>query len=87
MTTHLDGNVLAGTLAEIFAVDTTAARVSCVHCDRSGALAELEVYVGGPGMTGRCPGCQEVVLRLAQTSDHVYLDLRGTTALRISPSP
>jgi hypothetical protein len=84
MTTHLDGNALAGALAEIFAVDTTAAQVSCVRCEKSGALAGLELYVAGPGMTARCPGCHEVVLRMARTPDRVYLDLRGTTALQIT---
>ena len=84
MTTHLDGNALGGALAEIFAVDTTAAHVSCVHCTRSGPLAELALYLGGPGMTARCPGCHEVVLRVARTPDRAYLDLRGTIALSIS---
>ena len=84
MTTPTDGNALAGVLAEIFAVDTTTALVSCVSCGREGPLAGLTLYAGGPGMTARCPGCHVVVLRIARTPHHAYLDLRGTTTLRIT---
>ena len=38
MTTHLDGNVLAGTLGEVFAVDITTTVGQCASCGtRTGA--------------------------------------------------
>ena len=80
---RVDGNALAGPLGEVFAVDVTAAEVSCVGCGRRQALAVLEVYGSGPGMTARCPGCHDVMLRFARTRKHVYLDLRGTVSLRL----
>src|SRR6266545_4456447 len=65
-----DGNALAGPLREIFAVDVTAAVSQCATC----RLA---------GMVARCPGCDEVVLRLVRTPDAAWLDLRGAINLRI----
>jgi hypothetical protein len=81
--TYLDGNVLAGPLAEVFAMDLTAATTTCVGCGRQAAVAELHVYPGGPGMVARCAGCQAVVARYVRTSTAAYLDLRGTVALAI----
>ncbi len=80
---RVDGNALAGPLGEVFAVDVTTAVVSCVGCGRRQMLAVLEVYGNGPGMTARCTGCHDVILRIARTRDHVYLDLRGTVSLRL----
>jgi hypothetical protein len=80
---HLDGNVLAGALAELFTVELTAAVGRCVHCGRTDAVAALRVYVDAPGLVARCPGCDGVVLRLVRTPGHAWLDLRGASVLRI----
>jgi hypothetical protein len=80
---YLDGNALAGPLREIFAVDVTAATERCVGCGRTGAVATLRVYRHAPGLVARCPGCDEVVLRLVRTPDTAWLDLRGTVSLAI----
>jgi hypothetical protein len=79
---RLDGNVLAGPLSEVFAVDVTTAGVTCVACGKRQRLAALEVYGVGPGLTARCTGCHGVILRVARVRDQVHLDLRGTVALR-----
>jgi hypothetical protein len=78
---YLDGNVLAGPLAEIFAVDVTAAVGQCAGCGRTGAVATLRVYTRAPGLVARCPRCDEVVLRLVQGPDRTWLDLRGMVRL------
>jgi hypothetical protein len=83
MTTYLDGNALAGPLREIFAVDVTAARAQCAGCGRAGAVAELRVYGHAPGLVARCPGCEDVVLRVVRGPDAAWLDLRGTVSLRL----
>jgi len=82
-----DGNVLAGPLREIFAVDITAATQRCVHCGRTGPVATLRVYSHAPGLVARCPGCDEVVLRLVRGPDCAWLDLTGTVSLRIPLEP
>ncbi len=78
-----DGNMLAGPLAEIFAVDVTAAIGTCAGCGRTGAVATLRVYGRAPGFVARCPGCDLVLLRIVRTPDAAWLDLTGTSSLRI----
>ena len=86
---HLDGNDMAGALSEIFAVDVSSARAPCASCKRVNVVAELRVYGGpqAPGLVARCCGCDEVVLRLVCGPSAAWLDLRGTTALRIPLQP
>ncbi|GAA4722985.1 DUF6510 family protein [Phytohabitans rumicis] len=78
-----DGNALAGPLREIFAVDMTAATSRCAACGHAGPVATLRVYAHAPGLVARCPGCEEVVLRLVRAPDSAWLDLRGAASLRI----
>ncbi|TMS00487.1 DUF6510 family protein [Nonomuraea basaltis] len=81
---HLDGNALAGPLGEIFAVDVTAATGRCASCGLTGPVASLRVYGPEPGLVARCPGCDEVVLRLVRGPGTAWLDLRGTVSLRMT---
>ncbi|MEV4295421.1 DUF6510 family protein [Microbispora rosea] len=82
-TDHLDGNALAGPLAEIFTADVSAAVSRCATCGLTGPVAALRVYDRAPGLVARCPGCEEVVLRLVRSPDAAWLDLRGAVSLRI----
>jgi hypothetical protein len=82
--TYLDGNAAAGTLREVFAVDITAAIGKCAGCGRTGVFAETHVYMDAPGLVARCPGCDDVLLRVVTTPTDTYLDLRGLTYLRFS---
>jgi len=79
----VDGNAVAGPLAEVFAVDVTSVRVTCNHCGATKPLADARAYVRGPGTVLRCAGCTSIVARFAQTRDAVWLDLRGSTAWQI----
>jgi hypothetical protein len=80
---YSDGNALAGPLGEIFAVDITAAIGRCVSCGQTGPVAELRVYARAPGLVARCPSCLQVVLRVVQAPDGMWLDLTGAASLRI----
>jgi hypothetical protein len=84
MTAHLDGNMLAGALRELFAVDVTTAVGECVSCGTRGAIAQTRVYADAPGLVARCPACGEVVLRLARGPGRAWLDLRGLTCLQLT---
>jgi hypothetical protein len=77
-----DGNALAGPMSEIFAVDVVSAEGRCTNCGTTGLVAQLRVYGPGPGLVARCPECGQVVLRLVRGGDSVWLDVRGTVALR-----
>lgn len=80
---YLDGNVLAGPLSEIFAVDVTAAEGRCGGCGRVGPMATLRVYVHADAAVARCPSCEHVMLRLVRTPDSCWLDLSGAVSVRI----
>jgi hypothetical protein len=87
MTSTLDGNALAGPLAEALGVDLTVALTTCAGCRREATVAALHVYPNGPGLVARCAGCHDVVARFVRTPTAAYLDLRGTIALRIPLEP
>jgi hypothetical protein len=80
---QLDGNAMAGGLREIFAVDVTAARYTCAGCGHADAVATLSLWGLDMGQVGRCPHCQDVVLRVVHAPDRVFLDLRGTVRLEL----
>jgi hypothetical protein len=42
------------------------------------------VYGPDPGFVGRCPTCEDVLVRLVRTPDALWLDFSGISALRIS---
>jgi len=78
-----DGNLLAGPLSEVFGVEVTTAMGRCRGCGSSSQVATFRVYGPEPGFVGRCPSCESVLMRLVRTSDAVWLDISGMSALRI----
>jgi hypothetical protein len=84
---YTDGNALAGPMREIFAVDLTTATGRCANCGLTGPVAEMRVYPYAPGLVARCPGCEEVVMRLVRTPTSAWLDLRGAVFLRVPMPP
>lgn len=81
--TWTDGNDIAGTLSEVFAVDVTVARGTCASCSTTGPLAETHAFTRAPGIVVRCPRCDEVVLRMVRTSERAWLDMRGLSVLEL----
>ncbi|GAA2895047.1 hypothetical protein Acy02nite_39790 [Actinoplanes cyaneus] len=80
---ELDGNALAGDLAEVFAVEMTTARFTCAGCRHADAVATLRVWTRAPGVVARCPSCGDVVLSLVRTPARVVLTLTGTARLEL----
>jgi Family of unknown function (DUF6510) len=83
MSIPLDGNVIAGALGEIFAVDVSLGVVECAACGHTGLLAEVVVYADAPGMVARCPECSDVLLRLVRSEKRAWLDMSGVVCLRL----
>ena len=54
----------AGALSEIFCRDVTTASATCAGCGHHGSFAELQLYGGHMGLVIRCPGCEQVLIRL-----------------------
>jgi hypothetical protein len=82
-TTPLDGNATAGALGELFAFNVTMAVTTCAHCHDTRSMAELRAYVRAPGIVLRCRSCGGVQLRLVQSTERAWLDLRGIEVLQI----
>ena len=83
MSVALDGNTMAGALAELFAVDVSVAVFECAGCGHTGVVAEVVVYADAPGMVGRCPHCSDVLVRLVRSERRAWLDMSGLVSLRI----
>ena len=81
---RVDGNAAAGILSELFVPDLTSARAKCAGCGTTRTIGALLVYAHGMGTVMRCPGCDRVVLRVARTPTHVWLDATGATSIVIS---
>ena len=79
----VDGNAAAGVLSELFVPDMTTARAKCAACGATRVMGELMVYAHGMGTVMRCPDCDGVVVRLARTTTHVWLDATGATSIAI----
>ena len=80
----VDGNAVAGLLQEIFAGEMTAAPTECAHCGNRGEIGMLLAFTQAPGAILRCPVCEQVMLRIVQTPDAIYLDARGAVYLRLA---
>jgi hypothetical protein len=77
----LDGNAAAGLLGELFALDVTAAEITCSSCSFVAAVGETRVYGGVMGAIFRCPHCDSIVMRLVRTPVGIWLDMRGSRRL------
>ena len=80
---HVDGNVLAGPLSEIFAVDMTTASGTCATCADSSPLATSMVYVKPNTFIVRCHVCDSILLTIIQSSRETRIDLAGMANLSI----
>ena len=77
----LDGNAIAGTLMDVFGAEMTTAVGVCASCGATGPLAEVLVYLRGPGIVARCRTCTSVLMVLVERRGMTCVDLRGLSAL------
>lgn len=81
---HLDGNVLAGPLAGLFAVDLTAASGRCAGCGEHAMLARAMVYADAMGYVARCASCDAVLATVVVVgAERTRLTLHALTALEL----
>jgi hypothetical protein len=69
----LDGNAIAGQLFDVFGLEMTTAKGICASCGAIGLLAELEVYLHGPGTVARCRTCGALLM--------VFVTIRGISCV------
>jgi hypothetical protein len=79
--TLLDGNAIAGALAELFGAEMTVAVATCAGCGARGMLAETAVYLDAPGIVVRCRRCDSVLMALVERRGMYCVDARGVAAL------
>jgi hypothetical protein len=80
---RLDGNAVAGLLAEVFALEMTTAVVRCAGCGHDDPVGAATVYANAPGVVLRCRGCAGVLMRFAEIRDRVVVDMRGAARLEL----
>ena len=79
----LDGNAIAGLLAEIFAAEMTTATATCASCGTAEPLGATRVSRGA-GYVLRCPHCDTALATLVEDSSEIRIALRGIRTLRVS---
>jgi hypothetical protein len=84
--THLDGNSLAGPLAEFFTFDVTTAVARCEGCGSVAELARAMVYLCGAGSVVRCSSCGHVLMTLVESDDRAWIRFTGMGAIQIARS-
>ncbi len=80
---HLDGNAAGGILGQIFALEMTTAEVTCASCDKVGPIGAALVYAMAIGTIIRCPGCGEVLIRVAHSPQRYWVDFSGTRLMQL----
>ncbi len=80
---HVDGNVLAGPLGELFRFDLTTTSGECRHCGDIAVLARAMVYLDPSGYVVRCNSCGEMLMAIVTTEKRTWLDLSGVSGLQI----
>lgn len=79
----LDGNAAAGMLSEVFALEMTAAVLTCGGCGSARPLAESNAFMGGPGLILRCATCKAILARLVRSPKSYWFDFSGTASIRV----
>lgn len=80
---HLDGNALAGPLAELFAFEPTMASARCAGCGSVALLAAASVWAGEMGYVVRCSECDQVLATVVRGEGRSWVSLRGISALAV----
>ena len=79
----LDGNVAAGALSEVFALELTGARGRCGSCGNVAFIAEALAFVEAPGVVLRCRACEQELLVLVRADDRYVLSVSGVAWLEL----
>ena len=82
----VDGNALAGPLGEIIGTDPHRCRNHLRRLPDDPSAGRDARFDRAPGVVARCPGCEDVVMRVARTTSRVLVDLRGSLVLSL-PAP
>ncbi len=79
----LDGNSAAGILYEVFGMEMTLNPAECGHCGHVSVVGEMLAFGRDMGTVLRCPICQNVLMRIAERPDGIWVDMSGMAYVRI----
>ena len=82
--THLDGNALAGTFADILGIEITTAIGQCGSCHHRSELARAHAFLTAAGAVLRCERCQEVLAVIVRKPHEALLNLSGLAHVTIA---
>jgi hypothetical protein len=77
----LDGNAVAGELAEVFGTEMTTFTATCGSCGQVGPMAEVAVYSVDMGIVIRCRACSALLAVITRIRGISCVDLMGLAAL------
>lgn len=78
----LDGNAIAGLLAELFGTEMTGVPRGCASCGATNAVGAHRAYRGA-GIVLRCPACGDVALCVSEGRDRRLVHLTGSWTLEL----
>jgi hypothetical protein len=77
---HTDGNEIGGVMAEMFAVEMTAAGRRCQSCGLDSQVGAHRLYHGA-GFVLRCPSCGDLAAVITALPDRNVISLHGTWSI------
>jgi len=83
----MDGNAVAGELQQIFGRDMTMAVARCEGCAADMEIGALMAFTRGPGAVLRCRACHAAIVRIVETPEALYFDVRGALYIRLNRLP
>jgi predicted RNA-binding Zn-ribbon protein involved in translation (DUF1610 family) len=78
----IDGNGVAGLLAEVFETEMTTVDHGCGTCGAHHVIGQHRAYLGA-GTVLRCPTCGDVAARISPLPDRHVVRLAGTWLLEM----
>ena len=78
----LDGNAIAGLLAELFGTEMTTVDRACASCGEHHAVGAHRLHRGA-GMVLRCPSCDDVAMTIAMSEERRLVTMRGSWTLEL----
>lgn len=60
---------------DLFGRDMTTMGYTCTNCGSTGVVAEMVVYMSGPGTVARCRECDAVLLMLTERHGMYCIDM------------
>jgi len=81
---HVDGNAIAGLLADLFSFDPTMAELRCDGCGEVSMLATTMVYTDAMGAVAHCAHCDNVLVTLVEGDGRVWVRFAGAVAVEVA---